>query len=89
MAQKRLQYEYKKFSQEPANSGIRAGPLDESNIFVWCAIIVGPTGTPYEGGVFHIKIEFPTEYPFKPSKLRFETKVFHRNISGKRTLIIC
>ena len=88
MARKRLQYEHKKFVQEPASSKMRAGPIDESNVLVWWAIIVGPTATPYEGGVFHIKIDFPTEYPFKLPKLRFETKVFHPNISRKGTVCV-
>ena len=87
MAQRRLQYEYEKFVQEPANSKIRAGPLSKSNFFDWWAIIVGPTGTPYEGGVFNINVHFPTEYPFKPPKLRFETKVFHPNVS--RSGMVC
>ena len=88
MAQRRLQYEYEKFVQEPANSKIRAGPLSKSNFFDWWAIIVGPTGTPYEGGVFNINVHFPTEYPFKPPTLRFETKVFHPNISRKGAVCV-
>jgi hypothetical protein len=31
--------------------------------------IMGPPGTPYEGGVYHGKLKFPTEFPFKPPSI--------------------
>ncbi|KAJ3222505.1 citrate synthase [Chytriomyces hyalinus] len=37
----------------------------------------GPDATPYEGGVFEVDIEITTEYPFKPPKMKFITKVYH------------
>ena len=53
----------------------------ESDIQFWNAIITGPVGTPYEGGIFHIYINFPDEYPYKPPEIRFLTKIFHININ--------
>lgn len=35
----------------------------------------GATGTPYEGGLFQLDIVLTDEYPFKPPKMRFVTKV--------------
>eukprot|EP00961_Rhodomonas_salina_P294019 3934207-Rhodomonas_salina.1 len=32
-------------------------------------------GTAYEGGKFRFELKFPAEYPFKPPKINFTTKV--------------
>lgn len=41
----------------------------------------GPSNTPYENGIFKIKIVIPDEYPFKPPTFTFVTKIYHPNIS--------
>lgn len=48
----------------------------------------GPEGTPYEDGRFVVDIEIPTNYPFKPPKMKFLTMVYHPNISSQ-TGAIC
>ncbi|XP_046570114.1 ubiquitin-conjugating enzyme E2 8-like isoform X2 [Haliotis rubra] len=62
--------------------GISFGPFAE-NVFNWDAIIEGPAGTPYEGGIFMLDVVFPMLYPFKPPKVQFTTPVYHPNISRK------
>ena len=42
--------------------GVSAVPSDD-NMYVWYANIRGPAGTAYEGGVFHMTITFPQNYP--------------------------
>ena len=53
---------------------------NKENIYSWTAQIYGPGDTPYEGGVFKLNIIYPKDYPFKPPKINFITKVYHPNI---------
>jgi ubiquitin-protein ligase len=51
------------------------------NALDWEVAMHGPTGTPYEGGIFRIGIKLPRNYPFKPPKVSCLTKVYHPNVS--------
>merc|ERR1712055_1286675 len=55
-------------------------PANEENFFEWDALIAGPEGTPFEGGVFNAKLAFPHDYPLSPPKMKFQSDVFHPNI---------
>lgn len=61
---------------------------EKDNMFVWSGFIFGPQGTPYQGGMFAIVIEFPTSYPFKPPKIYFKTKIYHPNINEQGSICL-
>ncbi|KAF1954097.1 ubiquitin-conjugating enzyme [Byssothecium circinans] len=78
-ASKRLFKEYKGLSSDPPE-GITAGPITEDDMFLWEALIQGPEGTPFEGGVFPAELKFPKDYPLAPPKMRFLVDVWHPNV---------
>jgi len=59
-------------------------------ISVWIFLLTSPwlrvwkqENAPYNKGAFRIEINFPAEYPFKPPKIAFKTKIYHPNIDEK------
>ncbi|CAK0780972.1 Ubiquitin-conjugating enzyme E2 34 [Coccomyxa viridis] len=63
----RLQKEYRALLKEPVPN-IKAHP-SPSNILEWHYAIEGSSDTEYEGGVYHGKVVFSPQYPYKPPSI--------------------
>jgi len=63
------------------NVGVFARPLD-NDMFTWHAVIRGPPGTPYNGGVYHLELNFTELYPLSPPSITLLTPFTHPNVIG-------
>ena len=59
--------------------GVTINPT-EADIAIWDVIIDGPEGTPFIGGKFTVNLNFTDNYPFKPPKIKFMTKIYHPGV---------
>ena len=81
MSAKRIIREMKSMEASPVDN-CTAGPVNPEDPYLWHGTIIGPEQSPYEGGLFQLEIKFPTDYPFKPPRIVFLTKVYHPNINS-------
>ena len=83
---KRINKELEEIEKEPP-SNCSAGPKN-GNLQEWEATIIGPSESPYAGGLFKLQIIFTDKYPFKPPKVKFITKIYHPNINSHGSICL-
>ncbi|OQV22633.1 putative Ubiquitin-conjugating enzyme E2 L3 [Hypsibius exemplaris] len=77
MAAKRVNKELQDLKNSKMFPNIK---VDEQNIFKWQVLLV-PEHPPYNKGAFLVNIVIPDNYPFRPPKINFGTKIYHPNIT--------
>ncbi|KZF19695.1 ubiquitin-conjugating enzyme [Xylona heveae TC161] len=69
--------------------GVTANLVDESDVYRWSILMEGPEDSPYAGGQFKLLLTLPVDYPFKPPALKFETKIYHPNVTNDDKGAMC
>jgi ubiquitin-conjugating enzyme E2 D/E len=83
---KRIQRELAEImTDQPSNC--TAGPKGD-DLYQWAATLLGPSSSPYEGGIFFLDVVFPSNYPFRPPKVVFRTRIYHCNIDAQGAICL-
>lgn len=77
---KRIKIEWKRMRANKMDN-VEVEPID-NNLRYINVTITGAEGTPYEGGKFTVHMYLTTDYPMRPPKVQFKTKIYHPNINN-------
>ena len=78
---RRLQNELEYVNNE-LSTVYSVGLANEGDLTHWKGMIFGPTGSPYEDGVFMFDVMIPDDYPGIPPHIKFTTPIYHPNIDA-------
>ena len=79
---KRNVEEYKNLNRNPIpNIGMCVGLVDDNSYDDWKVFFTAPHDTDYKGGLFFLRIHFPSDYPNEAPEIYFITPIYHLNIN--------
>lgn len=81
--ERRIIKELKDIQADHDSSGVIATPVADGNLVHLKGTFPAPPDTPYAGGTYQVDIQIPDQYPFKSPIIRFDTKIWHPNISSQ------
>ena len=84
---KRVRKELEEMQKNPPEN-CSAGLVNERDPYEWRATIIGPEGSPYQGGIFYLKIHLSADYPFKAPHITFTTKIYHCNVNANGSICL-
>ena len=84
---KRIRKELEEMQKNPPEN-CSAGLVNERDPYEWRATIIGPEGSPYQGGIFYLKIHLSADYPFKAPHITFTTKIYHCNVNANGSICL-
>ncbi|XP_003464270.1 ubiquitin/ISG15-conjugating enzyme E2 L6 [Cavia porcellus] len=77
-ASKRVAKELEALQQE-APPYLRNLRRENANVLVWHVLLL-PEQPPYSLRAFHLRLDFPREYPLLPPTVTFLTRIYHPNV---------
>ena len=63
-------------------------PDGSLNLMNWECYIPGKKGTPWDGGLYKLRMIFKEDYPSSPPKCKFEPPLFHPNVYPSGTVCL-
>ena len=63
------------------NLGYSIKLFKEDDIYEWDVVLLGAPDSLYNGGIFHIKLSFPKDYPKSKPEIIFLTPIYHLNVN--------
>ena len=81
----RIRQEFTDLMNNPITEiGCTLGLPEEGNYYKWRATLLGPSDTPYKGGIFFLEIVFPQDYPNSKPMVYFLTPIYHLNVNSHK-----
>ncbi|KAI1934194.1 hypothetical protein LOZ58_005280 [Ophidiomyces ophidiicola] len=78
---KRLHRELAEYQSSSNEAILHLNPISDDDLLHWEAVLKGVPNTPYEDGLWSLKISIPSTYPLSPPTITFTTPICHPNIS--------